>query len=86
MDIKFWLLFFSLNLIFIFTKIYQHNITTKELFIKQKLLAQKQSLQIELNNLEKEFLSLKNRQIVLAKAQGLGMQPIKRSQIVTQMA
>ncbi len=66
---RFWLAFLGLNLLFVFVKIYQHNLFTNTLFKKQKLISKQNLVSLEINQLEKTLYSLKNKHNLLTKAQ-----------------
>ena len=56
----FFTLFIFLNLIFIFTKIYQHNLVIQTNYEKQKIEQEKNDIYIEKDKLVMHLLKLKN--------------------------
>lgn len=78
----FWSIFLCLNLIFVFLKIYQHNLFVNALYEKQKLVSKENHLNLKINQLKSELFALRNHRVILASAKNkLNMQPLKVSSV-----
>lgn len=80
---KFLYIFASINILFIFLKIYQHNYFVRLSYSKQRLEAKLDSLNKEKDLLNIHFLNLKNQQKVSAYAKNvLNFKPIDSANTV----
>lgn len=81
---KFFTILFVLSLIFVFAKIYQHNLMIKMVYEKQRVQNLKSDLKRQKNELLIKYFTLRKQDDVLCAAtERLGMQPLKLSQIIT---
>ena len=81
---KFFTIFFLMSLVFIFTKIYQHNLFIRLSYEKQRLENKKNELKKRKNELLIQLYTLKNQEEVKRIVQEkFDMQPLQLSQIIT---
>ena len=65
----FWTLFFTLNLCFVFIKVYQHNLFVRHSYLKQHLELEKSKQEAKKNHIMVKLLSLKNPERIADLAQ-----------------
>ncbi|MBD3232060.1 hypothetical protein GF322_05400 [Candidatus Dependentiae bacterium] len=82
--IRFLTILFTLNIVFIFIKIYQHNLLIRLTYEKQRIEKHKNDLKKQKNDLRIKYLTIIDQEKIynLAKDK-LGMQSLKLSQITT---
>ena len=81
---RFFTFLFMINLLFVFVKIYQHNLFIKLSYEKQRIENKKNNLRKKKNELLVQFFRLKDQAEVKKVAQEKwGMKPLKLSQITT---
>jgi len=74
----------GLGLVFIFAKIYQHNLVINLIYEKQRLAKTKAILQATKNQLVARYLTLKNYKNIQTKARNQwGMNPLNIDQVIT---
>ncbi len=82
--VRFLTILFVINLVFIFTKIYQHNLLISLTYEKQRIENKKNNLKKQKNDLRIQYFTMIDQEKVwnLAKSK-LGLQPLRLSQVTT---